>query len=574
MATQPNLTEQVITLKTEMERLKAHPDDIGQAEFAALTRKFQEIQQLLSREKSQQQQPQQLQQGNVQHYPLGPTGTELFENLGQAPTAQIAAQLGQPGAVSQPLGQQGMGVRGARGGARAGGRGGQSLQTRFQPPRPNRPRPLNFEIRHELIKNKPRTLRDVFLKEPIEELAFRNFQSRRTILIGEEKILERTLTRINKHNIHSLPVVSTAASGIIGTIDVLDIIHALIRSIDQSQISNIPGATVQQKVRRDFMNRRVSEFVSRNGYVISTRASLWDAVKGFVETKQDRFVIVNREVNGVVEKFATTQEVEHDIHGVLTMSDCLKFLVANSMYMREEPMFEKTLQELGLGKIAPKTIHHLQEAAEGFRMMDQMNHDGLAVVDDQGRLIGNLSACDTKGITRVNCPILNSKLEDYLVRDNRREWFYRPLVLSPQDSLYHTIHQFVSLGKQRFYFVDNEGKPIGEIGRRDIINVVWKIIQGDRQDYTDLQQHPSGAPQMRAFGGQQQFGGQQFGGQQQQFGGQQQQAGQQQTGSQQESYGQSQQALPQGYFVQPQQQGAYGQQGQQQGSQQAKYGQQ
>jgi len=404
-------------------------------------------------------------------------------------------------------------------------------------------------------------LREVFLREPIEEIAFRNWQARRTILIGDNKLLERTLTRISKHNVHTLPVVNTPANsgqqsvGIVGTIDVLDIIHALIYAIDQSsQSSNQPNQpqnlNMPQKIRREFMNKPVSEFVSKNCFVVSTTASLWDAVKGFVETDQDRFLIVDRQVQGNVTKFS---QPENDIDGVLTLSDVLKFLVANSMFMREEPMFSKTLKELGLGRTKPNTINHTAFAADAFRQMDRSSHDGLAVINDDGVLIGNLSACDLKGVTRQNCPILNTPVEDFLLRDQKREWFYRPLALDINDTLYHTIHQFASLGKQRFYFVDQQGRPIGEISRRDIICQVWKIIgQGGQgghasQGHQGTSQHVSG--QQGSYSGQQQgaygqqgqqgtFSGQQQGaysGQQGSYSGQQQGASQQ-GGYQQQNY--------------------------------------
>jgi len=291
---------------------------------------------------------------------------------------------------------------------------------------------------------------------------------RRTVIIGNDRLLERTLTRISKHNIHTIPVVSQTDGGIIGTIDVLDIIHALINSIDRNE-----SMTIQQKVRREFMNRTVDEYVSKNCYVVSTNASLWDAVKGFVEIGQDRLLIVDREVSGNVEKFSQS---EKDIDGMLTASDILKFLVGNTMYMREEPLFSKTLMELGLGTTKPRTVSHKEIVAEAFRQMEKNEHDGLAVIDDQGRLIGNLSACDLKGVTRLNCPILNTTVEDFIVRDLKREWFYRPIALDINDTLFHTIHQFVSLGKKRFYFVDQTGKPVGEISRMDIIGQLWKAI--------------------------------------------------------------------------------------------------
>lgn len=336
---------------------------------------------------------------------------------------------------------------------------------------PNKPKPLNMERRMELLNNMPKTLKEIFLAEPVEEIAFRNWQQRRTVLISDDKLLERTLSRISKHNIHAMPVISATDRNIIGTIEVLDIIHALISAIDKVDETS---TTIQQNVRKEFMNKKVSEYVSKNSYVISAKASLYDAVKGFVEHQQDRFVIVDRIVEGGTAKFGNT---ENDVVGMLTTSDILRFLVSNSYFMREEPLFSKSLKELGLKEIEPKVVNSKEVVAEAFKQMGKYGHDGLAVVDDEGKLIGNLSACDLKGVTRFNCPILNSSVQDFLNRDQKREWFSRPIVLEWTDSLYLSIHQFVSLAKRRFYFVDKAGKPTGEVSRREVIEQLWKVIQ-------------------------------------------------------------------------------------------------
>jgi len=145
--------------------------------------------------------------------------------------------------------------------------------------------------------------------------------------------------------------------------------------------------------------------------------------------------------------------------------------------MRQEPDFHKSLHELGLGQNQPKIVKHSVIAADAFRQIGRNCCMGLAVVDDNGCLIGNLSATDLKGVTRNNCPILNSSVQEFITRDQKRGWWERPISIDLNDSLYHTIHQFVSLGIHRMYVVDDQHRPIGEVSLRDVMNVVWRIIQ-------------------------------------------------------------------------------------------------
>ena len=412
------------------------------------------------------------QQGQQQQYPQ----QQQQQQQGQFQQGQFdQSQFGQ----QQPGGQ-----------IRTGARGGRVLpgpdqyQTRATGPgkapvnpampglgqgRPNRPRPLPLEKRKYLLEHKPQTLRETFQAELVEEIAFVNWKRKRLVLIGEDRLLERALSRINSHNIQALPVVSTTGKGIIGTIDILDIIQELINSFDQNA-----DRSIQQSLRRDFMNRRVSSLLSKRTFIISSAASLYTAVGYMIQLQQDRFVVVDRKVENDVSQLT---QPEMDVDGLFTLHDVVRFLVQNSILMRNEPEFHRSLQELGLGQNMPKTISHNVIAAEAFKQIGHNCCMGLAVVDDNGCLIGNLSATDLKGVTRNNCPILNSPVQDFITRDQKRGWWERPFSIDLSDSLYHTIHQFVSLGIHRMYVVDQQNKPVGEVSLRDVMSVVWKVIK-------------------------------------------------------------------------------------------------
>jgi CBS domain-containing protein len=337
--------------------------------------------------------------------------------------------------------------------------------------KPNRPRPIPLEKRRQLITNKPRTLRETFMAELVEEIAFINWKRKRLVLIGEDRPVERALSRINSHNIQCLPVVSVQGKGIIGTIDILDIIQELIGALERNQGANM---NIQQSTRRDFMGKRVSTLLSKKSYVISASSSLHTAVGFMIKFEQDRFLVVDRTVQGDVQQFT---QPENDVDGLFTLHDVVRFLVQNSLLMREEPEFHKSLRELGLGRNAPKTVLQSMTAAEAFKQIGKNCCMGVAVVDDNGFLVGNLSATDLKGVTRNNCPILNSTVQDFIMRDQKRGWWERPVTIDLNDSLYHTIHQFVSLGIHRMYVVDHQNRPIGEVSLREIMCVVWKVIQ-------------------------------------------------------------------------------------------------
>jgi len=146
------------------------------------------------------------------------------------------------------------------------------------------------------------------------------------------------------------------------------------------------------------------------------------------------------------------------------------------MVMRETPIFNKTLQDLGLGRNQPKCFNAKSPVADALKEINRLCCNGLAIVDDGGLLVGNFSASDLKGVTRRNCAILNSSVENFLSRDLKRPWWSRPICIELNDTLYHTVQQFVSLNVHRMYVVDN-GKPVGEITHHDVLDQLWKSFQ-------------------------------------------------------------------------------------------------
>jgi predicted transcriptional regulator len=342
--------------------------------------------------------------------------------------------------------------------------GQQRVGTQIQ--KPYRPRPLPLQRRQQLIANKPASLRDTMKNYSLGEMAFSNWQKKRLVLIGEDRLMERALSRINSHNILSLPVVGLGGKGVVGLIDILDIIHSLINAINKN-----PTLTTQQSVRRDFMNRTVGSLFTDvhkpKTYLISNRNSLYDACQFMVSKNQERLLIVNRMVEGDCSEHT---HPESDVDGIVTQADALRFLASNAMLMKQDPFFSKSLQELGLGNKKPTCIPYNEIAKNAFAKLDFSKCSGAAVVDDQGKLIANISATDLKGITRLNAPILNLKLSEFLERDQRRHWWSRPICVNFQDSLYQTILQFVAMNIHRMYICDSQNKPIGEIDYADILS--------------------------------------------------------------------------------------------------------
>jgi len=339
--------------------------------------------------------------------------------------------------------------------------------TRSGQPSSRRPASISMQRRMQLLAEPPKTLRDVLSKYLVEEVAVANWLRKRPVLIGDTQTIERALSRINAHEISSLPVVDTNKD-VIGLIDLFDITNAISSSLKG------PGFHTA-KVRNEFMTKTVSSLFQQKTstpFVVSNKTPLLTAAEHMTQNKQERLIIVDREVPGDVDK---QTHPETAVYGLLTQTDIMRFLSQNLMLLRKEPIFQKTLKELNLGTRLPKIVYQTDIASEVFSELGELGCPGAAVVDQSGQLIANLSASDLKGITRRNCMVLDSTLENFLMKDRKRGWWVKPVTVDTGDTLLQTVLQFVCSRVHRMYLVDDDNKPIGEINHTDVLIELQKI---------------------------------------------------------------------------------------------------
>jgi len=324
-----------------------------------------------------------------------------------------------------------------------------------------------------LLQNPPTTLRGVLNKYRLQELALANWLHKRPILIGDYQTIERALSRINAHSIRSLPVVD-ANKIVVGLIDIMDIVTYIAESLKSKGDEH--ALTLQQiRVRFDFMSTKVSNLLQKERkkfYIASNQTSLFKAVEFMISTGEERFIIVDRDVPGEVAPFS---QHEKELDGLVTQADAVRFLAQNIALLRQEPLFQKTLAELKLGTRTPLTVSQNEIASKAFIEMYEKKRDSQAVVDENGKLIGTISASDLKGLTRNNCTVLSQPLHIFLNRDWRRGWWSKPITVEMSDPLFFVVMQFVSSGVHRLYIVNVEGKPIAEVNHLDIIKVLPEI---------------------------------------------------------------------------------------------------
>jgi len=341
-------------------------------------------------------------------------------------------------------------------------------------------------------------------------------------LIGNTQLVQRALSRLNSHNILSLPVIDDQTKNIIGLIDVFDLIAVLETEFEKVEdggegaqgeggegVGGVgvggagaasstqtatpatstngnqytaaggtpPPLATRRGLRWDALVKPVSEVLTkaahRKVYLVTVSASLKDAIIELAKGELQRVMIVDREFpqHSVIEM----TDPEPNVIAILSQMDVLRFLAENCAWMDREEVFHKTIEELGLGKRTPITISESTSAAEAFRLIHKQQVGGVALVDDSGRLVSNLSASDIKNISLQTLRLLNRPVSEFLTRNRRRAWWSLPICFSPHDTLKHVIMQFVATKTHRMYLIDENMKPVGELNLTDCMHQLLNI---------------------------------------------------------------------------------------------------
>ena len=160
--------------------------------------------------------------------------------------------------------------------------------------------------------------------------------------------------------------------------------------------------------------------------------------------------------------------------GIISQSGLISF-IANKL---PKGSLQESIEDAGLPyRKDVVQINENDKASEAFTMIDKKRLSGIAVVDGDGKLIGNTSARDVKfAAMDRDCQVsLDLDILSYLaavrqaVAENERAPACK---VRPEDSMEHVIKLLAKTGYHRVFVVDDNAIPIGVISFADIINYI------------------------------------------------------------------------------------------------------
>ncbi|KAJ1955404.1 hypothetical protein IWQ62_005540 [Dispira parvispora] len=120
------------------------------------------------------------------------------------------------------------------------------------------------------------------------------------------------------------------------------------------------------------------------------------------------------------------------------------------------------------------TVRAQDPTLHALRYMDHNDRTAAAVLDHEGRLVGNISASDLRGLRDTNLGLLQDPVMQFL--DRIRPQRPSPVVTTRDGTLGYVIEQVCNHKIHRVWVVDDERRPVAVVTLTDIIGLLDKRL--------------------------------------------------------------------------------------------------
>ena len=278
------------------------------------------------------------------------------------------------------------------------------------------------------------------------------------LTVNVNDTVDQLVKILGEKNIHSCPVLEKEKGKCVGIIDMLDIMKHL--------LSVLPDTDKDK--------------VDESAFESSSRALGWMEV-GKIMNKSDMDLFVPLEedhpVTLALDFFATgihrspMLNRKEELVSTFSQTDIINWLCNElTTYLKHYEPLNKKVSDLGLGQTGVISVNQETSLLDTIKLLLMKKVSAVALTDKEGKLVGNFSAVDLKGLCQEGMktfgPATQMNIFEYLAK-------YAPTSLNkdslPKDcELKYVVNFFLNHKYHRVYLVEN-GKPVGLISYTDIM---------------------------------------------------------------------------------------------------------
>jgi len=177
-----------------------------------------------------------------------------------------------------------------------------------------------------------------------------------------------------------------------------------------------------------------------------------------VPRNEPLLALINNFMKGRIHRVPIVGDDNH-ISGSVTQSDVVQFLFKNEEHFHS--VMKKTLKELDLEEGSVVSVIETQPLIKALSTIVETQFTGLAVIDSQGKLVGNVSASDVKGLSLETFNTLNLPIRDFVK--------HKPVCIQKGSTMRDVISKIVEYHVHRVFVVDDANKLLNVISLTSVL---------------------------------------------------------------------------------------------------------
>jgi len=272
------------------------------------------------------------------------------------------------------------------------------------------------------------------------------------IYLNQNDSVEKALQTLADNGISSAFVLDSLNNHCIGFIDVLDLTVFIVSLFSENQQLH-PHLYKPQEIAMGF-DEPVGKIIN-----LSQRDPFWP-----VDAQENLLFLISKFLRLGIHRVPVKSKDK--LIGIVSQSDVTNYIFDRSSQF--QGILKQKFEDCQLTLPPIVTITEEATLIQVFLSILKNGISGLAVVDNKGRLVNNISASDLKGVTKMNFFKLEGQIQQLLWANTSKK---PPVSCKRTDTWEQIISKFVNTGVHRIYVVDDEGKPVTSISLTDLMHL-------------------------------------------------------------------------------------------------------
>ncbi|KAF9326448.1 cell separation during budding [Linnemannia elongata] len=298
------------------------------------------------------------------------------------------------------------------------------------------------------------------------------------VTIDADATVEDACEVLLKNGITSAPVYDSVKKMFVGMFDYGDLMTYLLLLLKKMDVP-LEDQTMEM---RDLIQR-----TSRSQNVPVKLASDLSGKDPFCT------VLEETRLGSVVHDFGTgihrvaVMDTKGNMKGILSQSSTLDYLMRHlSEYPQLQPVMQKSLQQCGLSNGRVLSVNGDEKVLDALISMSTNSVSSLAVLDEQGVLLGNISMTDIKHIMKnlrtswlwITCFQLVCKIRLSQGVESGEDQ-YPVLDVNAKSTFGYTLSKLQATKAHRMWVVNDSGCAVGVVSLTDVFRVLSRLIDND-----------------------------------------------------------------------------------------------